>query len=179
MLLERERLIVTRLNRPAVVRRPTPQEINQIYTIRAALEGVAARWAADSATAKLVSVLRQKAEDLNTATVSSSSGADQNVVVMAIDFHASISNASGSVELQGLLQSLCNQIRLVMTAGLASLTPRRAEDIHAEHLAIIAAIADRDGDRAEHLAATHVRGARDRLVYLSDSSAGSDIQADH
>ena len=178
MLLERERLIVTRLNRPAVVRRPTPREINQIYTIRAALEGVAARWAADNATAKLVSVLRQKAEQLNTATVSSSSS-NQDVVVMAIDFHASISNASGSVELQGLLQSLCNQIRLVMTAGLASLTPRRAEDIHAEHLAIIAAIADRDGDRAEHLAAAHVRGARDRLVYLSDSNVGSDSQADH
>jgi DNA-binding GntR family transcriptional regulator len=179
MLLERERLIVTRLNRPAVVRRPTPREVNQIYTIRSALEGVAARWAADNATARLVSALRQKAEQLNTATVSSSSGTDRNLVVMAIDFHASISNASGSVELQCLLQSLCNQIRLVMTAGLASLTPGRAEEIHAEHLAIIAAIADRDGDRAEHLAAAHVRGARDRLVYPSDSSVCSDNQADH
>jgi DNA-binding GntR family transcriptional regulator len=177
--LERERLIVTRLNRSAVVRRPTPQEINQIYTIRAALEGVAARWAADNATAKLVSVLRRKAETLNTATMSSSSTTAPKVVVTAIDFHASISDASDSVELQCLLQSLCNQIRLVMTAGLASLTPRRAEEIHAEHLAIIEAISGRDGDRAEQLATEHVRGARDRLVYLSEGNVRTVDRTDH
>jgi DNA-binding GntR family transcriptional regulator len=57
-----------------------------------------------------------------------------------------------------------------MASGLASLTSRRAEEIHAEHLALIAAIADRDGDRAEQLASAHVRGARDRLVHLGDEA---------
>ena len=173
MLLERERLVVARPNRPAVVRMPTPQEINQVYTIRSALEGVAARWAAGNATAKLVPMLKQKAEKLSAAIVSSASGTNKSVVVMEMDFHTSITDASGSVELQCLLRSLCNQIRLVMTAGLASLTSRRAAESHAEHLEIIAAIDERDGDRAEHLAAAHVRGARDRLVYNRDGTNSS------
>jgi DNA-binding GntR family transcriptional regulator len=166
--LERERLVVGRLNRPAVVRRPSPEEIRQVYTIRSALEGIAARWAAERSTSALVSQLRRNAEELNEATVAAGGAADPTVVGLAIDFHTAIAEASGSLELQQLLQSLCNQIRLVMTAGLASLTSRRAEEIHAEHLALIAAIAERDGDRAEHLATTHVRGARDRLVHPSD-----------
>jgi DNA-binding GntR family transcriptional regulator len=172
--LERERLVVGRLNRPTVVRRPSREEIRQVYTIRSALEGIAARWAAEKATAALVSQLRQKAEDLNRATIAAE-GDDPSVVGLAIDLHAAIAEAAGSLELQHLLQSLCNQIKLVIAAGLASLTSRRAEEIHAEHLALIAAIAERDGDRAEYLAAAHVRGARDRLIHLSDdeTSVGS------
>ena len=173
MLLERERLVVARLNRPAIVRRPSPEEITQIYTIRSALEGVAARWAAEKATPAFVSQLRQKAEDLNKATIAAAGGADPSLLGQAMDFHAAIAQAAGSVELQHLLLSLCNQIKLVMAAGLASLTSRRAEEIHAEHLALVAAIAERDRDRAEHLATVHVCGARDRLVHLSDVNAAA------
>lgn len=172
--LERENLLVSRINRPATVRRPTPQEIGQVYTIRSALEGIAARWAAENQTQALVSQLRQKAEDLNNATIAAESGAAPSVVDQAIDLHAAIAQASGSLELQRLLQSLRNQIKFVMASGLASLTRRRAEEIHAEHLALIAAIAARDGDRAEQLAAAHVRGARDRLVHLGDGEANAD-----
>src|SRR5258707_699549 len=73
--LERERLVEGRLNRSAVVRRPSPEEIRQVYTIRAALEGIAARWAAERATPALVAQLRRKAEDLNRATIAGASDA--------------------------------------------------------------------------------------------------------
>ena len=172
--LERERLLVSRPNRPAAVRRPSPQEIGQVYTIRSALEGIAARWAAENATPAFVSQLRQKAEDLNEATIAAERNADPRIVGMGFDFHSAIAQAAGSVELLQQLQSLCNQIKFVMAAGLASLTRRRAEEIHAEHLALIAAIAERDGDRAEQLAAAHVRGARDRLVHLGGGETNAD-----
>jgi DNA-binding GntR family transcriptional regulator len=172
--LERERLLESRLNRPAAVRRPTREEIVQVYTIRSALEGIAARWAAENATPAFVLRLRQKAEDLNEATIAAERDADPRVVGMAIELHTAIAEAAGSVELRQLLQSLCNQIKFVMAAGLASLTRRRAEEIHAEHLALIAAIAERDGDRAEQLASAHVRGARDRLVHLNGDQANAD-----
>jgi DNA-binding GntR family transcriptional regulator len=172
--LERERLLESRPNRPAAVRRPSAQEIAQIYTIRSALEGIAARWAAENQTSAFVAQLRQKAEELNTATIAAERDAAANVVSMAFDFHAAIAQAAGSAELQQLLQSLCNQIKFVMAAGIASLTRRRAEEIHAEHLALIAAIAERDGDRAEQLASAHVRGARDRLVHLGGDETNAD-----
>src|SRR6516164_4297028 len=67
--LERERLVDGQLNRSAVVRRPSPKEIRQVYTIRAALEGIAARWAAERATPDLVARLKQMAAALNQATL--------------------------------------------------------------------------------------------------------------
>lgn len=162
--LEQERLVESRPNKPTVVRKPSTEEIRQVYTIRSALEGIAARWAAENATPALVSALRRKAEDLNSATVAAEGGAAPAVLSQAVDFHADIADAAGSAELRRLLESLRNQIRHVMVVGLASLTNRRADEIHAEHLALIDAIAARDGDRAERLASAHVRGARDRLV---------------
>jgi DNA-binding GntR family transcriptional regulator len=161
--LERERLVVGRVNRPAVVRRLSPDEIRQVYTIRAALEGIAARWAAANATPQLVMQLEQRAEELDRATSAVESSGSE-VAALAIDFHMAIAEAAGSVELLSLLRSLGNQIKLVMAAGLATLTRRRTQDIHAEHLEILAAIAAHDGDRAESLAIAHVHGARDRLV---------------
>jgi DNA-binding GntR family transcriptional regulator len=164
LLLERERLVDCRVNKSAVVRKPSAEEIRQVYTIRSALEGIAARWAAENATPALVSQLQQKADELNSATIAAKGDTDPGVLSHSIDFHATIAEAARSPELRRLLQSLRSQIRHVMAAGLVSLTSRRAEEVHAEHLALIDAIAERDGDRAERLASAHVRGARDRLV---------------
>jgi len=136
-----------------------------VLNVADALEGIAARWAAERATPALVALLGQKADILNKATLAAEREADPSLIGLALDFHAAIADAAGSLELQRLLQGLCNQIQLVMAAGLASLTSRRAEEIHAEHVALIAAIAAKDGDRAEQLASAHVRGARDRLVH--------------
>lgn len=168
--LEQERLVDSQPNKSAVVRKPSPEEIRQVYTIRSALEGIAARWAAEKATPALVAQLRRRADDLNNATIASEAGADPAILGQAIDFHAAVAEAAGSAELQRLLESLRNQIKHVMAVGLASLTSRRAEEIHAEHLALIDAIAERDGDRAERLASAHVRGARDRLVAEADAA---------
>ena len=168
--LEQERLIDSRPNKSAVVRKPSPEEIRQVYTIRSALEGIAARWAAEKATPALAVELRRRADDLNNATIASEAGVGPTIFGQAIDFHAAIAEAAGSAELQRLLESLRNQIRHVMVVGLASLTSRRAGEIHAEHLALIDAIAERDGDRAERLASAHVRGARDRLVAQADAA---------
>jgi DNA-binding GntR family transcriptional regulator len=168
--LERESLVVARINKPTVVRKPTHAELRQIYTIRSSLEGIAARWAAENVTPLLVTELSQRAEKLNKLTIKTKPG-NAELVAMSVDFHNAIADAADSAELNQLLHSLCNQIRLVMSAGLASLSSRRAEEIHDEHLAIIAAIASGDGDRAERLATAHVRGARDRLIDLSDFAA--------
>jgi DNA-binding GntR family transcriptional regulator len=166
--LERESLVVSRINKPAEVRRPSADEIRQTYTIRSSLEGIAARWAADNMTPALVTDLSRRADALNKATIAGQASAGTDLVAMALDFHNAIAEATGSEELTRLLRSLCNQIRFVMSAGLASLSDRRAEAVHEEHLAIITAISAKDGDRAERLAIAHVREARDRLIGLSD-----------
>lgn len=165
--LENEGLVVGRLNKAVTVRKPSADEIKQIYTIRAALEGIAARWAAEKATLSLVADLRSNAETLNQHTIAIEDGGNLDAVVPGIAFHMAIAEVAGSAELNVVLQNFCNKIQLVMNAGLATLTRRRAEEIHKEHLAIIDAIEKRDVDLAESLASAHVRGALDRIVYQS------------
>lgn len=169
--LERESLVVARQNRPVVVRAMSADEVRQVYTIRAALDGIAARWAAEKASPAQVAQLRQKAGALNRATIAAGGTDDPETAALGFDFHAAIAEAAGSAELRQMLMSLCNQIRLVMASGLASLTGRRVEEIHAEHLALVSAIEARDGDRAERIATAHVRGALDRLVYAAPAAA--------
>lgn len=165
--LENEGLVVGRLNKAVTVRKPSADEIKQIYTIRAALEGIAARWAAEKATLQLVRDLRSNAETLNKHTIAIEDGGNLDAVAPGIAFHMAIAEVAGSAELNVVLQNFCNKIQLVMKAGLATITRRRAVEVHKEHLAIIDAIEKRDADRAESLAVAHVRGAMDRIVYQS------------
>lgn len=171
MQLERENLVFSSPNRSTVVRRPTAQEIYQIYTIRASLEGIAARWAAEHSTPELVVSLRDAAEILNGRTMGVKPS-QEDAARMGIEFHAAIAEASQSIELQRVLQSLRNQIQLVMVGGLASLSNPRAETIHAEHLDLIAAIAEKNSAMAERLASEHVLSARDRLVHVDAEVRG-------
>jgi len=168
--LENEGLVVGRLNKAVTVRKPSAEEIRQIYTIRAALEGIAARWAAEKATVQLIANLRANAEALNLHTIAIEDGGNLDAVVPGIAFHMAIAEVAASDELNLLLQNLCNKIQLVMRAGIATVTRRRAEEIHKEHLAIIDAIERRDVQLAESLASAHVRGALERIVYQSGKS---------
>ncbi|MEW6344062.1 MAG: GntR family transcriptional regulator [Pseudomonadota bacterium] len=168
--LENEGLVVGRLNKAVTVRKPSAEEIRQIYTIRAALEGIAARWAAEKATVQLIADLRANAEALNLHTIAIEDGGNLDAVVPGIAFHMAIAEVAASDELNLLLQNLCNKIQLVMRAGIATVTRRRAEEIHKEHLAIIDAIERRDVQLAESLASAHVRGALERIVYQSGKS---------
>jgi DNA-binding GntR family transcriptional regulator len=163
--LESEGLVVSRLNKAVTVRKPSADEIKQIYTIRAALEGIAARWAAEKATMQLVGNLRSNAEALNLHTIAIEDGGVLDAVAPGIEFHMAIAKVAGSSELNVVLQNFNNKIHLVMRAGLATMTRRRAEEVHVEHLAIIDAIERRDADLAESLAVSHVLGALERIVY--------------
>lgn len=163
--LEHEGLLIGRINKAMTVRKPSAEEVRQIYTIRAALEGIAAKWAAERATPADIAMLQANAETLNLQTIAIEDGANLDVVVRGIEFHMAIAEVANSNELSGSLTNFCNKIKLVMTAGLATMTRRRAQEIHDEHIAIITAIANKDGELAERLAAAHVRGALDRIVY--------------
>lgn len=160
-----DRLVEGRVNRPSIAKRPSAEEIFQVYTIRASLEGLAARWAAERTTPETISDLRAKAEELRETTLKSKNGATGELLRQAFDFHAAIAKASGSPDLQYVLTNLRNQIRTVMAAGFASLTEYRADQNYDEHMALISAIEAANCEVAERLASEHVQQARDRIVH--------------
>jgi len=135
----------------------TPQLIAEIYAIREALEGVAAREAArclsDTDIAHLRGLLA--AHDLQFA------GKSVDIYRMGRaddDFHFSIIRATRN---QALISILCDQyynlIRLIRRQHRH--VPGRARRAFIEHQRIVDALADRDGDLAEILMRRHVAAA--------------------
>jgi DNA-binding GntR family transcriptional regulator len=154
-----ERKLVTRVaHQGARVALLSPERIAEIYLVREALEGAAARQAAkrisDAEILELQSLL-----DLHEARVSSSNlylqGTDDD------DFHTCVIRASGNETLIGLL--LDEYYLLIrMLRGQRSTPGADARRALLEHRRIAEAIAERDPDLAEllmrrHIAAAHVR----------------------
>ncbi len=149
--LEQDRVVVREPHRGARVRRVSETEAVEILETRAALEGVAAGYAARRATDAQIAALReiagqmvarQRAGDL--LAMSEANG----------ELHHLILAASGHDTIQRLAAGLKSQMvrfqyRTILAAG-------RSTQSLAEHEAIVAAIAARDPDGAERAMRAHL-----------------------
>ncbi len=137
------------------------QDLIDLYEIRANLEGLACRLAAQRATeaeiAALEALLHQHAAD---ARVSSGESYFQDPG--AFDFHFAVAALSKSRRLERLLchdhYSLTRLFRFH-----TSHKPDRAVRAYDDHLRICAALRDRDGELADLLMRRHVEAARREL----------------
>jgi len=78
------------------------------------------------------------------------------------DFHLALAHLSGNPFLVDAMEGVL--IRLARTRWLEVRTPESRAHAGAEHLAIVAAVAARDAERARLLVAEHSRGTSDRLL---------------
>ena len=132
------------------VRKITTEELLEIYPIRAALEGVAARAAAvriDQATLErlqeLIGVMREAAaRDDHRAEAD----ADHN-------FHHAIVKASGNHMLEHVWQTMRLSITTCLTT---SITHRSLHEIAERHVAVVDALRSGDPDRAEAAVRRHI-----------------------
>ena len=137
-------------------------KLAQILSTREALEGMAARQAAENMTVAEVNALRQavevlKAHPADVAGAVFSGGPDN-------DFHRLIADGSRNRWLANILvKDVYSLLRLYRLQ--AALRPDVA-DSAAEHTAIIDCIHARDGDGAEASMRKHLRRARDRTLQL-------------
>ena len=137
-------------HRGAIVTALSPAEVGEIYEIRAALEGVAARHASQALTDDDLDRLRKVL-----ATMRNEKQIDTWVALNA-EFHNAINQASMRPRLLELIQRFREQsqpyIRLYVQRLHKSAQARR------EHRAILDALADRDADRAEVAVRAHLVG---------------------
>jgi DNA-binding GntR family transcriptional regulator len=153
-VLAAEGLVTIAPRRGATVTRLSHHEAVELFEIRAALDGLAARRAAahhnDTTIAKI-------AEALETAR----SGLEGEAAVSAYElidrFHVLVAEAGGNYTLARLIQPLADKVRLVH----AAIRNRRAMTAWDEHARILQAIVDGDEDLAEELARKHVEASRD------------------
>ncbi len=159
--LELEGLVQSIPNKGAIVKGITVQDIEDIYTIRMMIEGLAARWAAEKITDSELEQLKEiiEFEEFYTAK-------NDAVHLQQFDsrFHDIIFSASKSKPLMHTLSTFHHYVQTARIASLAS--PGRAQKALEEHRAILQAIAEHDPEKAEKLTTQHVENASRNFINL-------------
>jgi DNA-binding GntR family transcriptional regulator len=137
-------------HRGAIVAALSPAEVEEIYEIRAALEGVAARHASQTLTAddleRLWKVLAAMRNEKQIDTW----------VALNAEFHNAINQASMRPRLLELVQRFREQSQPYIRLYVQRL--HKSAQARKEHRAILEALADRDADRAETAVRAHLVG---------------------
>jgi DNA-binding GntR family transcriptional regulator len=157
--LEAEGLLTRDARRGLRVARPDHQQVVELYVMREILEGAAARLAAQHASETEIAAMAEIVEREPEAFGDARALAEVNQRLHGLLYLAAHNRY--------LLRSL-EQLAATMALMPTLLTRGgRAEAAHAEHRAILEAIAKRDGDAAEAAARRHVRAAqRHRLAWM-------------
>ncbi|GAB3468012.1 GntR family transcriptional regulator [Actinophytocola sediminis] len=154
--------LVERSERGLVVRERGPEEVLDIYETRIALEGTAARLAAERRSAHDLMLLRRALAKLESVA----EGDVEAMVETNRQFHTAIWRASRNVSLIDLLERLDLHLARYPATTLSS--PGRWGRSNDQHTALVAAIDARDSDTAEKLALEHFTEARDIRLSLFD-----------
>jgi len=155
--LEGLRLLVRKPHAGTRVVTLTHSMMEEIYTVREALEGMSARLAATRMSDDEVAELRQLLEN-HESTIDQSQGKEYFQREGDLDFHFRIAQASNNQWLMDLLSSELYQL-LRMCRHRSSQTPERPLRALQEHKQIAEAIAQRDPELAELLMRRHISGA--------------------
>jgi DNA-binding GntR family transcriptional regulator len=166
--LETEGLIVNVPNRGPVVRTITASEAQELYQVRALLEGLAARLFTERASANEIESLRSTLDDFEAAVIADQGGS----VLQAANrpFYDVILRGCGNHTVCSLLQSLHDRIMMLRATTLSQ--PGRAAETVVELRRVMDAIAQRDADAAWQACIDHVERAAEVAVRaLSRSQA--------
>ena len=147
--LETEGLVVASRH-GVMVRQLSEQDLTDIFYMREALEGMAARLAAENATRAEVDELKALFEDMETLAAH---GDISELRELTGEFHMLIWRASHSARLTQALQGLLDHARQAQSSTLYM--PGRPADALKEHRSLLRAIEKRDADLAETLARQH------------------------
>lgn len=149
--LEQEGLVKTVPRRGAYVVRKTRRQIVEIIQVWAALEGMAAKLAAEQATDEEISQLHEEF-----VTVSNSDVASANIDEYSeqnIQFHQRIVQLGKSELLQDLMEGLFIQVQFIRRRSVrdADRTKRSVSD----HMLIIKALEERQAEEVQRLVIAH------------------------
>lgn len=172
--LAHEGLVEHERNRGAKVRRVGEREAVEILETRTVLEGLVARKAAENATADDIAELRAIVDSLSEAI------ADGDLLGSwqpNVRLHAAIFRIADHRTVERVATTLNSQ--LVRFQYRTILQPGRPEESLAEHVAIVEAIADGDGERAEAAMRSHLSQVTEtlRAAVAADAIPNFDVLA--
>ena len=165
--LELEGLVQSIPNKGAIVKGISTQDIEDIYTIRMLIEGLAARWAAEKITEEELEELNEAVELEEFYTVKNDVS---HLLLFDSRFHDIIFKASKSKPLMHTLSTFHHYVQRARNASLNN--PERARLVLEEHKAILQAIMEHDAGKAERLTTDHVRNANMNLLKRKQENEG-------
>ncbi|MEN6314654.1 MAG: GntR family transcriptional regulator [Clostridiaceae bacterium] len=157
--LELEGLVQSIPNKGVIVKGVTSQDIQDIYTIRMLIEGLAARWAAEKITDEELQELKDTVDLEEFYTVRNDYS---HLLQSDTKFHDIIFKASKSKPLMHTLSTFHHYVQKARKMSMSS--PGRAMKVLGEHKAILQAIIDKDAQKAERLTTEHVSNASSNLL---------------
>jgi DNA-binding GntR family transcriptional regulator len=147
----------------------SPQDVLDSFTILGVLTGQAAAWAAERVTDDGIARLRELAADVEVHT----GGA--GIVDANDQFHREIHRASHSRRLMAQIR----QAVRVVPSNFFAMFPEHEHNALEEHQALVAALADRDADKARDIAERHVldagRSLAERLADTGDTTSHTSL----
>ena len=151
--LARDGIVVLQAHRGAFVKRFDPDEVRELFEIRAALESEAAALAALRITDAGIEELRE----MHDQTVHAVSDREDHAFPELFDLHELITELANNNRLTGLIKQVNAELRLVRSRSGAS--PRRAQEAIDEHDSVISCLTNRDAEGAAQNMRTHLQAA--------------------
>jgi phosphonate utilization transcriptional regulator len=157
--LEQAGLLRTEKNRGVFVRQVSIEEANEIYEVRAVLEGLIGRLAAKRIRPEQVERIRAVVKRMHGLAKSRDAAA---YYPLNVEFHELLAEAAGNKALHATYRRVVNELDLYRRETIT----RSAENIPIstrDHQAIVDAVARGDERHAEKLLVEHVIESRERL----------------
>lgn len=157
-VLEQEGFVRSVPRRGIFVVRKTKREIIEMITVWAALEGMAARLAAERATAAELKGLRELFNAFEREPLSAHM---HDYSQANIDFHQAIIRMGGCNLIADMTENLFLHMRAIRAVSIRQ--ENRSQTSMREHMAIIDALEAHDPDQAERLVREHTLGLADHV----------------
>ncbi|SHK51209.1 GntR family transcriptional regulator [Paramaledivibacter caminithermalis] len=160
--LELDGLVDNIPNRGVIVKGISNQDVEDIYTIRIAIEGIAVKWAIERMDENDLQKLKEIFELMEFYSFKKDI---DKIAELNTKFHETIYNATKSRYLEHVLKDFQYFMKTTRYKSLRS--PGRMESALEEHRKILEAFTDRDIDRAAEAILKHVNNSRDNAKKVS------------
>jgi DNA-binding GntR family transcriptional regulator len=137
------------------------QEVLEVYSVKASLEPIMARWATERSTPEERQAFFDSAAPLAELAKNADSGTYTELVIKR---RLRLLEMARSDVLTSIFRLIDERVRILRQRNLGN--PLRLVESYAEHVAIATAVRDGDADRAAELAHSHVQSARESLLSL-------------
>ncbi len=165
--LELEGLVLYEPRKGVVVVGVSSEDALEIYTIRAVLEGLAARLAASKRTEEELSKLKKLLSGMGECIQKDKIN---KLITLHASFHNFIAKVSKSPRLYQMIISLHDYVKNF--AEIPCYLPGRLQYGWEEHKDIVDAIDERDHERAEYAARNHIMQAKESLLRAISTENG-------